>query len=108
MPTKKASKKSSASSGGSKSAGKKSAGKQSASKKSGAKKGGSKKTSAATKQIKQTAVKVLAGAAAGAVRAIIPPLEEAAGTGEKTAGIKGEGGKKGGNKGGKSGSKSGK
>jgi hypothetical protein len=31
---------------------------------------------------------VMAGAAAGAVRAIIPPLEEAAGTSERTAGIK--------------------
>jgi hypothetical protein len=29
----------------------------------------------------------MAGAAAGAVRAIIPPLEKAAGTSERTAGI---------------------
>ena len=35
--------------------------------------------SRATSQVKQTAMKVLAGAAAGAVRAIMPPLEKAAG-----------------------------
>lgn len=37
--------------------------------------------------VKQTAMKVLAGAAAGAVRAIIPPLEEAAGKSAEAAGI---------------------
>jgi hypothetical protein len=36
----------------------------------------------------------MAGAAAGAVRAIIPPLEEAAGTSERAAGIKRESGSK--------------
>jgi hypothetical protein len=46
------------------------------------------KTSGTTKTLKKTAVKVMAGAAAGAVRAIIPPLEEAAGTSERAAGIK--------------------
>jgi hypothetical protein len=35
--------------------------------------------SRATKQVKQTAMKALAGAAAGAVRAIMPPLEKAVG-----------------------------
>ena len=35
--------------------------------------------SRATKQVKETAMKALAGAAAGAVRAIIPPLEKAVG-----------------------------
>ena len=54
----------------------------------GRKKSGSRRTSGATKTLKKTAVKVMAGAAAGAVRAIIPPLEEAAGTSERAAGIK--------------------
>jgi len=35
--------------------------------------------SRATKQVKETAMKALAGAAAGAVRAIIPPLQKAVG-----------------------------
>ena len=35
--------------------------------------------SRATKQVKETAMKALAGAAAGAVRAIMPPLEKAVG-----------------------------
>ena len=51
------------------------------------KKGGSRKTSGATKTLKTTAVKVMAGAAAGAVRAVIPPLEKAAGTSERAAGL---------------------
>ena len=51
------------------------------------KKGGSRKASAATKTLKTTAVKVMAGAAAGAVRAVIPPLEKAAGTSERAAGL---------------------
>jgi hypothetical protein len=54
----------------------------------GRKKSSSRGTSGATKTLKKTAVKVMAGAAAGAVRAIIPPLEEAAGTSERAAGIK--------------------
>jgi hypothetical protein len=37
------------------------------------------RVSRATKQVKETAMKALAGAAAGAVRAIIPPLEKAVG-----------------------------
>lgn len=37
-------------------------------------------------QMKQTAMKVLAGAAAGAVRAIIPPLEKAVASKEAAAG----------------------
>jgi hypothetical protein len=55
-------------------------------KKSGARRAAS--TSGATKTLKKTAVKVMAGAAAGAVRAVIPSLEEAAGTSERAAGIK--------------------
>jgi hypothetical protein len=42
-----------------------------------------------TKRVSKTAAKVLAGAAAGAVRALIPPLEEAAGASEKAAGTSG-------------------
>ena len=38
-----------------------------------------KRVSRATKQVKETAMKALAGAAAGAVRAIMPPLEKAVG-----------------------------
>src|SRR5687767_8472771 len=88
MPTKKGSTKSSAKAGGAKAGGKKSAGtKSSGSKSASAKKGGARKTSATKGQLQKTAVKVLAGAAAGAVRAIIPPLEEVAGTSEQTAGI---------------------
>lgn len=82
MPAKKPSKKASAS-------------KQSASKKGDTKKGSSKKRSAAKSQIRKTAAKVLAGAAAGAVRALIPPLEEAAGTSEEAAGLNRQGGNKG-------------
>jgi hypothetical protein len=77
MPAESGRRKSSSRSGGSSSGAKKSGGKRVASKKSGA-----------TKTLKKTAVKVMAGAAAGAVRAIIPPLEEAAGTSERAAGIK--------------------
>jgi hypothetical protein len=40
-------------------------------------------------------MKVLAGAAAGAVRAIIPPLEQAAGRSAEVAGIDKSGGEKG-------------
>lgn len=42
-------------------------------------------------KVRKTAIGVLAGAAAGAVRALIPPLEEAAGKTEKMAGSKGDG-----------------
>jgi hypothetical protein len=77
MPAKARRKTSSSRSGGSRTGAKKSGGKRAASKKSGA-----------TKTLNKTAVKVMAGAAAGAVRAIIPPLEEAAGTSERAAGIK--------------------
>ena len=76
MPAESGRRKSSSRSGGSRSGAKKSGGKR-ASNKSGA-----------TKTLTKTAVKVMAGAAAGAVRAIIPPLEEAAGTSERAAGIK--------------------
>ena len=77
MPAKASRRKSSTRSGGSRTRGKKPGGKRAASNRSGA-----------TKTLKKTAVKVMAGAAAGAVRAIIPPLEEAAGTSERAAGIK--------------------
>jgi hypothetical protein len=43
-------------------------------------------TSRVATQVKTTAMKVLAGAASGAVQALIPPLEEAAGQSAKTAG----------------------
>ncbi|MGH8563191.1 MAG: hypothetical protein ACREXW_03570 [Gammaproteobacteria bacterium] len=80
-----------------------SARKHSASKKVSTKKGSSKKGSSAKTLIKKTATKVLAGAAAGAVRAIIGPLEEAADTGEKAAGLDKQGGNKvGGQSGGES------
>jgi hypothetical protein len=39
-----------------------------------------------TKQVKTTAMKVLQGAASGAMQALIPPLEEAAGASAKSAG----------------------
>jgi hypothetical protein len=94
MSAKKTSKKPTASSATAKSSVRKSAGKEAAGKKSGAKKTGAKKSSATGAQLKKTAVKVLAGAAAGAVRAIIPPLEEVAGTSEEVAGTKAGGGKK--------------
>jgi hypothetical protein len=61
-------------------------GRSTGTKKSGAKRAAGK--SGATKTLKKTAVKVMAGAAAGAVRAMIPSLEEAAGTSERAAGIK--------------------
>jgi hypothetical protein len=48
--------------------------------------------SMATSKVRKTAASVLAGAAAGAVRALIPPLEEAAGASEKMAKTK-KGGK---------------
>jgi hypothetical protein len=81
MPTRR--KKSSSRSGGSKTGAKRSGGKRPT-----GKKGGRRRASGATRALKQTAVKVMAGAAAGAVRAIIPPLEEAAGTSARAAGIK--------------------
>jgi hypothetical protein len=77
MPAKAGRRKSSSRSGGSRTAAKKSGGKRAAS-----------KTSGATKTLKKTAVQVMAGAAAGAVRAMIPTLEEAAGSSERAAGIK--------------------
>ncbi len=40
------------------------------------------------KKAKAIGTKVLAGAVAGAVKAMIPPLEEAAGNSERAAGIK--------------------
>ena len=77
MPAQSGRRKSSSGSGGSRTGAAKSGGKRVASKKSGA-----------TKTLRKTAVKVMAGAAAGGVRALIPPLEEAAGTSEQAAGIK--------------------
>ena len=50
-----------------------------AKRRSAAKVKGTRRISRATKQVKETAMKALAGAAAGAVRAIIPPLEKAVG-----------------------------
>jgi hypothetical protein len=44
--------------------------------------------SRATRQVKETAMKALVGAAAGAVRAIIPPLEKAVGGQREAAGRK--------------------
>jgi hypothetical protein len=56
-----------------------------------ARKGTSRKTTASGKSVKKTAkrigAKVLAGAVAGAMKAVIPPLEEAAGASERAAGI---------------------
>jgi hypothetical protein len=46
---------------------------------------------AMSSRIRKTAAGVLAGAAAGAVRALIPPLEEAAGASEKMARTKKKG-----------------
>ncbi len=43
-------------------------------------------SSSVTTQVKDTAMKMLAGAASGAVQALIPPLEEAASRGAKSAG----------------------
>jgi hypothetical protein len=77
MPARAGRRRSSARSGGSRTGTKKSGRKRAARKKSGA-----------NSALRKTAVKVMAGAAAGAVRAIIPPLEEAAGTSERAAGIK--------------------
>jgi hypothetical protein len=76
-------KKSSSRSVGSRTGAKKAGGKRTAGRKSA-----SRRATGATKTLKKTAVKVMAGAAAGAVRAIIPPLEEAAGTSERAAGLK--------------------
>ena len=44
------------------------------------------KSSKVTSQVKDSAMKVLAGAASGAVAALIPQLEEAAGRGARSAG----------------------
>jgi hypothetical protein len=77
MPAKAGRRTSSSRSGGSRTAATKSGGKRAAS-----------KTSGATKTLKKTAVQVVAGAAAGAVRAMIPTLEEAAGSSERAAGMK--------------------
>jgi hypothetical protein len=44
-------------------------------------------SSSVTKQVKNTTMKVLAGAASGAVQALIPTLEDAAGRSAKTAGM---------------------
>jgi hypothetical protein len=77
MPAESGRRKASSRSGGSRRGAKTSGGKRASSTKSGT-----------TKTLKKTAVKVMAGAAAGAVRAIIPPLEEVAGTSERAAGIK--------------------
>jgi hypothetical protein len=82
MPAKTRRKKSSSRSDGSRRGAERSGGTR-----TGRKKSGSPGTSGATKTLKKTAVKVMAGAAAGAVRAVIPPLEEAAGTSERAAGI---------------------
>ena len=49
---------------------------------------GTRRISRATKRVKDTAMKALAGAAAGAVRAIIPPLEKAVGGKRESAGRK--------------------
>ena len=76
-------KKSSSRSGGSRTGAKKAGGKRTAGRKSA-----SRRATGATKTLKKTAVKVMAGAAAGAVRAMIPTLEEAAGSSERAAGIK--------------------
>ena len=43
-------------------------------------------SSRVTSQVKDSAMKVLAGAASGAVQALIPQLEEAAGRSARTAG----------------------
>ena len=47
-----------------------------------------KRVSRATKQVRETAMKALAGAAAGAVRAIMPPLEKAVGGQRESEGRK--------------------
>lgn len=55
--------------------------------KTGAKRvAGGRRSAQAAANIRKTAVKVLAGAAAGAVRAMIPPLEKVADSSEETAG----------------------
>jgi hypothetical protein len=58
---------------------------------------GTKKASSAATEVKRTAMKVLAGAAAGAVGAIIPILEKAAGMGAKAVDSETAGGKRRGN-----------
>lgn len=59
---------------------KRSVAKKSKPKRTTATKGGKKRASRATSEVKETAMQVLAGAAAGAVRAIMPRLEKAAGS----------------------------
>lgn len=71
---------------------KKPAAKPTAKRSSGGKRGGT-AGARATAYVKDTALKVLAGAAAGAVRAIIPPLAEAAGESAQAAGIEDQAGK---------------
>ncbi len=72
---------------------KKSPAKKSAARKTAAKRPTARRTrskvvsSRVTTQVKTTAMKVLAGAASGAVQALIPPLEEAAGRSARTAGM---------------------
>lgn len=65
---------------------------KSAPRKSAGAKKRTRRRSATSSAIGKTAAKVLAGAAAGAVRAIIPQLEEAAGASERVAetGTRGE------------------
>ncbi len=66
---------------------KKSATSRASAKRSSSAKGRAKgRSSTLTKQVKSTAMKVFAGAASGAVQALIPPLEEAAGRSAKAAG----------------------
>jgi hypothetical protein len=52
------------------------------------KKSSGKRSGRSTLGVQKTVAKVLAGAAAGAVRAIMPALEDAVGSGEKAAGMK--------------------
>ena len=59
--------------------------KTSASKKKGKAGLGTRAKALVPQKVKQTAMKALAGAAAGAVRAIIPPLQEVVGSKEKAA-----------------------
>ena len=52
-------------------------------------KSGKRRASRVTSKMKETAMKVLAGAAAGAVRAAMPPLEKAEAAGGEGSGSKG-------------------
>jgi len=62
--------------------------KSAGSKKATGSKKSSRRSSSLSAKFEKTAVEVLAGAAAGAVRALIPPLEEAATATERRAGAK--------------------